>query len=99
MIKKWIICSDSQVALTSIQSMNYKSNNGGYIYKILIEMTAAMKAGHDIALQWVPGHCGLTGNEAADCLAKKAHWDGQYQRVPLSRGDTREILRTMVHTV
>jgi hypothetical protein len=31
-----------------------------------------------VILQWVPSHCGLLGNEKADCLAKL----GSYKKQP-----------------
>ena len=36
------------------------------------DLTGQLKAKHkQIALQWIPGHCQIAGNEQADVLAKK----------------------------
>lgn len=50
MANKWVICSDAKGAITSIESMKCKNNNAGYVYKVLVEMTTAIQAGHTKSL-------------------------------------------------
>lgn len=61
-VKEWVIFSDSKAAFTFVRPMNCKRNNAGNVYKVLVEMTAAIQAGHE--LQWIPGHSDFTGNDA-----------------------------------
>ena len=35
---------------------------------------------HRVTMQWVPAHCGIPGNEAADCLAKQGANVDQHER-------------------
>ena len=38
-------------------------------------------AGHNVAIQWIPAHCGILGNETADTLAREGslqeQWDSK----------------------
>lgn len=51
-------------------------------------MTAGIRAGHTIFLQWIPGHGVLTGNKAADSVVINAYHDGQKKYVRVYIGDT-----------
>ena len=62
-----VICSDSQSALIAIEGSGRKD---GRLLDELRTNLARVKC--SVLLQWVPGHCGLIGNDWADVEAGKA---------------------------
>jgi len=64
-----VIFSDSKAAILSAASTETKISTEARDCQNLIRQ---LKGKHkQIALQWIPGHCQITGNEQADLLAKK----------------------------
>lgn len=59
------ICSDSQAALLALGSYTTKSKLVLQYWQSLQEISAD----NTVLLFWVPGHCGVLGNEEADTLA------------------------------
>jgi ribonuclease HI len=69
--KAFLICTDSQRALKSIDS--YTDKNSNDIIKDLIKSYISVThSGASITLVWVPAHLGITGNCKADRAAKCA---------------------------
>jgi hypothetical protein len=66
------ICSDSQAALKALQAVTTTSPLVRQFQQALNDISAR----HAVALFWVPGQTGVTGNEIADKLAR----DGSAQR-------------------
>ena len=62
-----VICSDSQSALIAIEGSGRKD---GRLLDELRKNLAIVKC--SVILQWVPGHCGLIGNDWADVEAGKS---------------------------
>ena len=63
-----VIFSDSLSALQSIKAQNEDT----FIVEILTLCTHSQYKGIPINLEWIPGHCDITGNEVADTAAKHA---------------------------
>lgn len=61
------ICSDSKAALNALKSRTYTSRLVWECSKLLQQLSYRNK----VNLYWVPGHCGIEGNEKADQLAKQ----------------------------
>jgi ribonuclease HI len=69
-IERAFIFSDSKAAILSAGSTETVIATEAKNCQVLIRQ---LKAKHkQIALQWIPGHCQIAGNEHADALAKKA---------------------------
>ncbi|VDN98237.1 unnamed protein product [Rodentolepis nana] len=66
---KAIILSDSQSAINSIGNREPPKTTEIYECKKLYELLR--EKNKTVVLQWIPGHCGIKGNELADALAKK----------------------------
>jgi ribonuclease HI len=67
--KRAVIFSDSKAAILSAGSTETVISTEASDCQVLIRQR---KAKHKpIALQWIPGHCQIAGNEHADALAKK----------------------------
>ena len=63
-----VIFSDSLSALQSIKAQN----EDNFIVEILTLCTHLHYKGISINLEWIPGHCDISGNEVADTAAKHA---------------------------
>ena len=63
-----VIFSDCLSALTALKHFSDES----FVTEIFIITTRLKYRGIEIALEWIPGHCGIVGNEKADFYAKKA---------------------------
>ncbi|XP_042147944.1 uncharacterized protein LOC121836800, partial [Ixodes scapularis] len=88
----WTIFSDSRSALQIIQS-SMKNNAYDFLaYQIFCTCHRALQQGHHITLQWIPGHCGVAGNEAADSVAKSTS-NGKKICIPYSRCDTKILVQ------
>jgi len=67
--KRAVIFSDSKASILSAASTETVISTEARDCQDLIRQ---LKGKHkQIALQWIPGHCQITGNEKADVLAKK----------------------------
>ena len=66
-----VICTDSQSALAALREgpSAQSSSLGASIWRLLAALGSGGRAVH---LQWIPSHCGIPGNEAADALARDA---------------------------
>ena len=65
-----LVCTDSQSALSALREGDVKGHT------ILVRLYRLLHVSpHDFVFQWVPGHCGLPGNERADEEAGKAAGD------------------------
>jgi ribonuclease HI len=68
-LKRAVIFSDLKAAILSAGSTETVISTEIKDCQVLIRQ---LKEKHkQIALQWIPGHCQMAGNEHADALAKK----------------------------
>jgi len=66
--KRILIFSDSQAALKALSSPKLTS---GLVAECL-DALSVLASMNEVTLKWVPGHCGILGNEEADKLARQA---------------------------
>lgn len=66
---KYLICTDSWSAVSSLKIMDDKDNP---ILTEIINTVFSLNNQFSIYFIWIPGHCGIPGNERVDEEAKKA---------------------------
>ncbi|GAB1867729.1 Reverse transcriptase domain-containing protein [Camponotus japonicus] len=81
------IFSDSKSVLQALKNINFKNNTSHLINKIRDSINKFVKRGGRIKLIWIPSHCGITGNERADSLAKEVPRSGIDYQVCTSNRD------------
>ncbi|XP_040074364.1 uncharacterized protein LOC115317118 [Ixodes scapularis] len=91
----WVICTDSKPALQSIKTLNTRNENMSLVYRICGELGEAIRFGHTIHLQWVPGHSGVSGNTQADQLATDAYTSNTVQLTPFPKSDAKRYIRCL----
>ncbi len=69
--EKVLICSDSLSVLASLRSFHSKAQQD-ILYEVLQVNTRLSHVGCQVKFMWAPAHVGITGNEMADRLAKRA---------------------------
>lgn len=76
-LDKTIIFSDSKSALQTIGKFPFKMKPYyPVVFEIRSKLYECVVKGYSVIFAWVPSHCGITGNERADQLAKEAIQDG-----------------------
>ena len=92
--RRILVCTDSQSALSALREGDVKGHT------ILVRLYRRLYASpHDFVFQWVPGHCGLPGNERADEEAGKAAGDNSLDtsnQTPISYQVAKALLRARV---
>ena len=82
--------TDSRSALQAIAARP-TLRSGGLLGDVLLSLSALSRRCH-LTLQWVPAHCGIAGNEAADALAATAA-PLEQRKVPVARDAALALLR------
>jgi ribonuclease HI len=83
------ICSDSQAALKSLKNPKVNSKT---VWNCLQKLQSIGNR-NEVTLMWVPGHCGIEGNERADELAKqKVNMVETELSLPISNGIIKQQL-------
>ena len=68
-IPKCVLCTDSLSAFTALQS---STSLHPIVTDILESMHRLLETGCELVILWIPGHCGIQGNDTADAAAKRA---------------------------
>ena len=92
---RFLICSDSRSALSALKGGELKD------HPILWQVRTVLRSlSCEVLFQWVPGHCGLPGNEEADRVAREAALDGREGRaaqdVPVTFGAAKSAIKRAV---
>lgn len=93
--RKWSIFTDSKAALQCLLSALRRGPQDQLVLEIRQMYHQLVEKGHDITFQWLPGHCGIMGNEQADEAARRAHENAAKESIPLSRTDAATKLRIL----
>ena len=65
------ICCDSLAAINAVSA--FKAITGLVVYvSYVMKALESLAIFNSVRLVWVPGHCGIEGNERVDLLAKQA---------------------------
>lgn len=91
--RKWAVFSDSKAALQCIRSALRRGCHEQLTYDVIVLHHHLRRNGHEIDFQWVPSHCGISGNDSADGAARTSHQETNIDSIPLSRTDAAMQLR------
>lgn len=75
--------------------MGIRGSLAPVVTDILRLLKVMEEQGHSFIFQWIPGHCGIPGNDEADAVAADAHHKRASVPIILSKGDRRGHLRQM----
>ena len=91
-IKTILLCTDSRPGLQILSrgASNQETTLAQRIWELLSSITSA---GKTITLQWIPGHAGVEGNEAADQLANRASSTCAQDSTPIDLPSARSAIR------
>lgn len=93
---QWAIFTDSRAALQCLQSFP----NQQLHWDIRLLHDQAVSAHHLVDLQWIPSHCGVSGNSTADAQASQAHnHEVPIAAVPFSRTDAAALASRVARQV
>jgi len=71
-LKRVSVFSDAKSVLMAIQNTSFTGNPFHLICDIRLKAQKLVSTGVVLNLIWIPGHCGIQGNEAADVAAREA---------------------------
>ncbi|XP_071041844.1 uncharacterized protein [Parasteatoda tepidariorum] len=91
-----VILSDSKAALQAIASS--KAPASADILHCRQALHRLDQHNKNVAMQWVPAHCGLQGNETADFLAKKAAKILQISLKPVPFHTAKRLIKISLRT-
>lgn len=91
-----VFLCDSKAALGHLRNPDRAP---GLARSIVARVSQMRRQGWDFAYQWLPSHCGIKGNEAADRMAAAALTDADSPESPvLPFEDARLLIRRMIWT-
>ena len=85
-----LVCSDSLSALTALDSCLASKGPLGPVIQQLRQVRCS------VSFQWVPGHCGLMGNETADRAAREAAADPDGRPMPVSFAAAKSLVKRAI---
>ncbi|XP_049317037.1 uncharacterized protein LOC125779792, partial [Bactrocera dorsalis] len=88
---KFCICTDSQSTIDAAKNFTNNSVLVTYVRDLLTKHANKMK------LMWIPGHCGIQGNELADSVAKSIHEEPVLCFDALEKADLKRLIKQYVH--
>ena len=71
-IHRSIICTDSISSLQALSSIHNSSHPIVSQIRVLVTSLSSLPGNYILKFFWIPGHCGIQGNETADRLAKES---------------------------
>lgn len=91
----WTVFTDSKVSLKILQSAMVPSGYQELGLNIMLLLNRCRVKGHDLRLQWIPSHSGISGNEAADSAAKSAHKNVRTLKILYFKSDANSTVRNV----
>ena len=85
-----VLLTDALSILQALQSNRYTNHNN------LSAALASLCRSHAVTLHWIPSHCNVPGNEAADSLAKEGTTKEQVDRSTIY-AEVKTILKAKHH--
>lgn len=95
---QWTIFSDSKAALQSLKRASCFSIHEHIQREVKYLHHLAYVAGHRVTLQWLPGHCGVWGNQRADEAARRGLDMRNGRRIFFTRNDASSMTKALALT-
>ena len=88
---KFVLLSDAKSVLQALNNQGHQSFPK--VNQLLAEVASVSAR---LALQWIPGHCHIKGNEQADSLAKEGSAMNQIE-MDMSLEESKTQIRTAIY--
>uniref|UniRef100_L7LW84 Putative tick transposon n=1 Tax=Rhipicephalus pulchellus TaxID=72859 RepID=L7LW84_RHIPC len=96
---RWAVFCDSKAALQCLSSALRRGSYEQLVWEIREMLHNVTEQGHDVVFQWLPSHCGISGNDLADEAAREAHGETSLVSIPLSRIDAARYLSKLAQNM